>query len=45
MGVFIGLDPGEGGAKHNGQNQPRLQAKTVVVQEGMMGPGDGRARG
>ena len=27
------------------RDKPCLQAEAVVVQEGMMGPGDGRARG
>ena len=45
VGIFIGLNAGEDGAQQNGQDEPRLQTEAVAVQEGMMGPGHGRARG
>ena len=45
MGIFIGLNPGESGAKQDSQDKPCLQTKTIIVQEGMMGPGHGRAGG
>jgi hypothetical protein len=45
MGIFIGLNAGEGGAKQNSQDESCLEAKTIIVQEGMMGPGHRRARG
>jgi len=42
--IFVGLDAGESQAEEYGENQSSLQAKAVIVQERVMGPGHGRAR-
>jgi len=44
VGVFVELDVGEDDAEDDGECQPPDEALAVVVQQGMVRPGDRRAR-
>ena len=45
MGIFIGLDGGEQRAERDGADEAPFQALAVIVEERVMGPGDGGAGG
>ncbi|MNS68038.1 hypothetical protein D3C72_1013030 [compost metagenome] len=44
MHVFVNLHGGEQDAERNGEHQTGDQALAVIVQQGMVGPGDAGAR-
>ena len=45
VGIFIGLDGGEQEAEHDGAGEAPFEALAVVVEQRVMRPGDGGARG
>src|SRR3954454_4202390 len=45
VGIFVGLYAGETRAEHDGEDQAVFESAAIILQQRVMGPGDGGARG